>query len=161
MGCKSQGGTANSAPDSPVKSTKVYKAPDFTVTGINGEKISLSGLKGKVVFLDFWATWCPPCVMSAPEVDRLVGEYKDKDLYVLSVSLDNSAEPVRNFLARHKMSTHVALTGESGTDANYGVQGIPAFFIIDQKGNIANAWEGYNPAMTSLWRKELDRLFKK
>lgn len=113
-----------------------------------------------MVFIDFWATWCPPCVISVPEVNRLVDEYKGKDLVVLSVSLDSNPDAVKRFIIRQKMITRVVLAGDSGVDAKYGVQGIPAFFIVDQKGNIANAWEGYNPAMTSLWRKELNRLLK-
>lgn len=137
---------------------KVYKAPLFELTDLSGKKISLAAMKGKVVFLDFWATWCPPCVMSVPEVEKLVEEYQGKNLVVLSISMDSSEEPVKRFMAAHRMTNRVAMAGNSGVDVQYNIQGIPAYFIVDQKGNITKAWEGYNPVMTSLWRKEIDRL---
>jgi peroxiredoxin len=150
MGCKSHAEPA-----------KVYKAPDFELTDLNGKKVSLSGLKGKVVFLDFWATWCPPCVMSVPEVEKVFEEYSGKNVVVLSVSLDSSEAPVRTFMATHKMMNRVAMAGNSGVDSKYNIEGIPAYFIVDQQGNIAKAWGGYNPVMPAMWRKEIDRLLVK
>lgn len=146
-GCQSQESAA-----------KVYKAPDFELVDITGAKVSLKQLKGKVVFLDFWATWCPPCVISSPEVEKMVQDYKGKNLEVLSISLDSSEAPVKRFVATRKFSSRVVLAGETGVDMKYQVQGIPGFYIIDQKGNITKAWEGYNPVMPSLWRKEINRL---
>ncbi len=153
IGCSS-----HAESDVQVSSTKVIKAPDFELTDLQGKKVSLKSLKGKVVFLDFWATWCPPCVISAPEVEKLVQDYKGKNFEVLSISLDSSETPVKRYLTTHKVTSRVMLAGESGVDGRYSVQGIPAYFIVDQNGNVAKAWEGYNPTMTKLWRKEIDRL---
>ncbi len=150
VGCKSH-----------AENAKVYKAPDFEVTDLQGKKVSLASMRGKVVFLDFWATWCPPCVMSLPEVEKLGEEYKAKNVTVLSISLDSTQDAVIKFRQTHQMKNRVALAGRSGVDAQYNIEGIPAYFIVDQQGNIAKAWGGYNPAMTVLWRKEIDRLLAK
>lgn len=139
---------------------KAVKAPDFTLTDIHGRMVSLSELKGKVVFLDFWATWCPPCVVALPAVERLVENYKGKSFVVLSINLDSSEAPLKRFLSTHKMTSRVIFAGESGVDLKYRVEGIPAYFIIDQKGNVAKAWQGYSPNMASHWRKEIDRLLE-
>lgn len=122
--------------------------------------MSLSSLKGKVVFLEFWATWCPPCVISYPEVEKLGEDYKEQNVVILSVSLDSSETSVKRFLLNRKKQNTVAMAGNSGIDVNYEVDGIPAFYIIDPKGNLTKAWQGYNPSMTSLWRKEIDRLLR-
>ncbi len=136
------------------------KAPDFRLTDLNGKTFSLHDYRGKVVFLDFWATWCPPCVVSAPEVEKLAADYREKDVEVISISLDDRADKVERFIASHGLTTRVALAGESGVDARYGVRGIPTFFIIDKKGNLAGAWDGFHPSFAAVWRKELDRLLK-
>ena len=132
FGCKSQAGSnTTSDPDVEVQSQqKVMKAPDFTLKDMSGQTFNLAAQKGKVVFVDFWATWCPPCVMSVPEVEKLVEEYKGKDLVVISISLDTSEAPVKHFMSTHQMTNRVALAGESGVDSNYGVQGIPAYTLL-------------------------------
>lgn len=115
-------------------------------------------MKGRVVFLDFWATWCPPCVVSSPEVEKLVETYKSKPVDIISISLDSDEEPVKKFVAKNHTKSRVALAGESGIDVNYRVSGIPAFYLIDQKGNVVRIWEGYSPAMSTMWRTEIDQL---
>jgi peroxiredoxin len=164
FGCKSQAGSKNagtSDPDIEVQSSgKVIKAPDFSLKDLSGNTFKLSDQKGKIVFIDFWATWCPPCVMSVPEVEKLVEEYQGKNLVVVSVSLDSSATPVKRFMTSHKMTNRVVFAEDSGVDGAYGVQGIPAYVIVDKQGNVAKGWEGYSPAMPQLWRQELDRLLK-
>lgn len=137
------------------------KAPAFTLNDIAGEKFSLSDFKGKVVLIDFWATWCPPCVMSSPEVEKLSTDYKNQPVVVLSLSLDDNADSVRNFLKTHKISNRVAIAANTDIPEHYAVRGIPAFYLIDQNGFVVRAWEGFSPAMPSYWRKEIEILLKK
>lgn len=140
--------------------TRQIPAPTFTLKTLSGEEFSLTKKRGKVVFLEFWATWCPPCAIASPEVDKVAHEYRGKDVTFLSVSLDDSEAPVRAFMAAKKLSNPVALAGDSGVDLKYQVRGIPAFFLIDKNGFVVEGWEGYNPAMIADWRKEIDRLLK-
>jgi thiol-disulfide isomerase/thioredoxin len=153
LGCSAPGGTeVGTATNSTVA------APDFELTDIHGKKFALKDFRGKVVFLDFWATWCPPCIMSIPEVGKLHADYASKDVEVISISLDNDVSSVLNFVSKHHMSNRVAMALDSGIDTKYHINGIPAFFIINKQGKLANIWEGYNPQMTTLWRKQIDRL---
>lgn len=140
--------------------TKKVAAPAFTLTDIKGNKFSLEDFRGKIVFLEFWATWCPPCVISMPEVDNLTNAYAGKDVVFLSVSVDQSEEPVRNFLKRKPLSSRVALAGDSGIDLRYRVGGIPMFFLIDKEGNVAASWDGYSGSYPRQWRTHIDRLLK-
>lgn len=155
VGCTSQAGTETNG--SARGNSNAVAAPAFKLTDIKGQKFALADFKGKVVFIDFWATWCPPCVISVPEVEKLYDDYKDKNVEVLSISLDQDESSVLRFADKHSMRNRVALAADSGIEEKYRVQGIPAFFVINKEGQIVNAWEGYNPAMISLWRKELDR----
>ena len=139
---------------------RAQKAPTFTLTDIKGKKFSLQDYRGKVVFLDFWATWCPPCVMSVPEVEKIVDEYKGKPFEAISISLDQDPDAVKSFVASHHMVNRIAIAGDNDVSEHYGVEGIPAFFLIDKKGNVVRSWGGYSRALPSEWRKELDRLLK-
>ncbi len=137
------------------------KAPDFKLTDLSGKSFSLKDYKGKVVFIDFWATWCPPCVMSSPEVEKLGEDYQGKDFAIIRISLDDSEEPVREFLARHPDKVGRQAMTDHKVDSDYNVSGIPAFYIIDKEGNLGRSWGGYHPMMPQVWRKEIDTLLSR
>ena len=137
---------------------RTVKAPAFELTDLDGVTFSLADLKGEVVFLDFWATWCPPCVVSAPEVERLSNDFRSKGLTVVSISLDDSLPPVRQFVERFGLSSRVALSNDPQLSARYGVQGIPHFVLIDREGYVAGVWEGFRPDFGAIWRREVERL---
>lgn len=157
-GCGTQAGEAESR-SRQIAGPRI-KAPDFELKDLDGNKVKLQDLKGKVVFLDFWATWCPPCVVSAPEVDKISHEYTDKNVAVLSISLDDNPEAVRAFAARKKLTGRMLMAGSSGVEVHYHVNGIPTFYVIDQEGYFVASWSGYTPAMARAWRNELDNLIK-
>jgi thiol-disulfide isomerase/thioredoxin len=94
----------------------------------------LAGLKGKVVIVDFWATWCPPCRQEIPGFVELQKTYGDKGLVVVGLSLDDSAEPVKEFYAKNKMNYPVFIVGEDTTKAWGNIEAIPATFILDKAG---------------------------
>ena len=135
-------------------------APDFTLKDINGQSFTLSEQKGKVVFLDFWATWCPPCQMSVPELIKLHEDYKDKDVVIASISVDENPRKVVEFVAAKGIKHRQLLVDDSQVDRMYGVRGIPTFVVIDKNGKIQNLWTGFTPSMADEWRSWLDRLLK-
>jgi peroxiredoxin len=112
-------------------------APDFTLPGLNGEMISLSDLKGNVVLVNVWATWCPPCVYEMPSIEKLYQQFKSEKFKILAVSIDSlGAKAVVPFMKKHNL-TFEALIDPTGTVMTaYGVNGIPQSFIIDKQGNI-------------------------
>ena len=135
-------------------------APDFTLNDLNGSPFTLSQTKGKVVMLDFWATWCPPCRMSIPELKKLHGEYASKGLELVSISLDDKIETVRNAVAAEGIKHRQLFAGESNAPALYAVRGIPMFVLIDKQGNVVRIWTGFTETMSTEWRTEIDRLLK-
>ncbi len=121
-------------------------APNFTMQSAEGNAISLSQFKGKVVMIDFWATWCPPCVKSIPEVKNLWKKYKDKGLVILGVSLDKDLQAWQTYIKNNDMNWFQVADGkfwENDAAILYGVESIPNVCIIDQKGNIVA--KGLNP----------------
>ncbi len=134
-------------------------APDFSWQTPDGKVVHLSDLKGKVVLLDFWATWCGPCRMTIPHVESLYEKFKDKGLVVIGINLDGPGkrETVSKFIKEHGITYTVV--GDNGTVAQeYGVSGIPRFFFIDKHGRIAKTVVGYDPNMEETFAKEITTL---
>lgn len=115
-------------------------APDITLADANGNMLSLSSLKGKVVMLDFWASWCKPCRVENPNVVRIYNEYKDKGFKIFSVSLDEKKEAWLGAIEQDGLvwENHVSdLKGWQSEGAKlYNIKGIPATFLIDENGII-------------------------
>lgn len=131
---------------------------DFTLQDLEGRPVSLSDYKGKVVFLDFWATWCPPCRMSIPYVEKLAKKYKNnEDVVVLGINLQEDVETILNFLKEQKMSYPVLLSDKKVV-SNYKIRSIPAFFIIDQNGNVFNKYLGFAPGIDKNWQEDIEKL---
>jgi thiol-disulfide isomerase/thioredoxin len=111
-------------------------APAFTLTDIFGNKLSLSDYKGKVVMLDFWATWCGPCRIEIPGFVELQDRYRDQGFSIIGISMDDSSEPVMEFYKQFKMNYPVAL-GDDSLGALYGgIFGMPTTFLIGRDGRI-------------------------
>ncbi len=112
-------------------------APDFTLTDMDGQKVSLSQFRGQVVVLNFWATWCPPCREEMPSMEKLYRDYKDKGLVMLAVNVDeNGRQAVEKFLQQTPYSFPILIDSESAAQNAYGVFRFPESFIIDRNGNV-------------------------
>jgi thiol-disulfide isomerase/thioredoxin len=117
-------------------------APDFTLQDVSGKKVRLADLKGRVVMLEFWATWCPPCREEIPTLERLHKEYSGKGLTILAVSLDEGGwDEVKAFVAVRKI-TYTVLRGTEDVSTLYKIRLIPAMFLIDKEGNIKKQYMG-------------------
>ena len=112
-------------------------AQDFTLSTLAGAALSLAELHGKVVLLNFWATWCVPCRKEMPAIEALYQRYKDQGLEVVAVSLDKGpTSGVESFVKAVGVTYHVALDPTWATARTYGVRGLPATFLIDRAGNV-------------------------
>lgn len=114
------------------------KAPEFKLTDLEGKTQQLSALQGKVVLLDFWASWCGPCRRNNPKLIKLYKEFKDKGLEIVGISLDKNADNWKNAVQQDGLSW-MQLIDKTGTVADeWGVQYIPYAVIIDKKGNVVS-----------------------
>lgn len=119
-------------------------AADFNLPGVDGKAVKLSQFKGKVVILDFWATWCPPCRGEIPDFISLQKQYGPKGLQVVGVALDQEgADAVKPFVKEHGINYPIGLDPESTVPPSYGgVRGIPTTFVIDKQGHIVKKYVG-------------------
>ncbi len=124
-------------------------APDFTLLNAQGEEKSLSDFKGKVVLLNFWATWCPPCKIEIPHLVELYEEYKDDGLEVIGISMDwNGQRVVGPFAEENGMKYTVLLGDNDVTDLYGGIMSIPVTFVIGRDGGITKRYLGYRDKET-------------
>ena len=119
-------------------------APDFTLENLEGESVRLADFRGKFVLLNFWATWCPPCVREMPSMQRLGKRFKDRPFVVLGISLDTSkdAPKVKAFIKRLKLTFPMSLDPNSRISEKYGARDLPATFLIDPLGRVILAAKG-------------------
>ncbi len=119
----------------PIKNNK--KTPNFCLEELNGEKVRLAALKGKIVFLNFWATWCGPCIEEMPSMEALYQRYKETDFRFLTISIDcGGRESVRKFVERHRYRIPILLDPAGKTLELFEISRIPATFIIDRNGRM-------------------------
>lgn len=112
------------------------EAPDYATTTLAGEPITLAGFEGKVVVLNVWATWCPPCRFEMPSLQRLQDELGDEGLEVVAVSVDleHAEDMVRDFAAEYALDFTIALDPDGRVERLFGVSGLPTTFVIDRQG---------------------------
>ena len=135
-------------------------APDFTLRDLSGRYISLSDYKGRVVLLEFWATWCPPCKASVPALIELHKKYEQQGFIVVGVSMDtdsDSPEKVRQFSASNNINYPV-LVGNERTPKLYNVISIPTSFLIGKDGNIVDIYKGYSKAFDNNVSAQIEKL---
>lgn len=126
-------------------------APDFTLTDLDGDEVSLSSYRGKVVVIDFWATWCPPCRKGIPDFVEMQKTYGKDNFVVLGVNVDqgdNQSEVVKkvsDFAESYKINYPVLFHNIEVVYAYGGIQSIPTTFILDKEGRVIQGFAGYRP----------------
>jgi len=125
---------------SPAPTPPARPAPEFTLENLLGEPVSLAAYRGQVVILDFWASWCKPCLTTFPALHELAERFSDRGVVLLAISLDRSAEAARTYLAAHGYPLETvlweSLAAAQAVKAHYDVSGIPRTFVIDRNGII-------------------------
>ena len=126
------GCTAGSEPTATVGNV----APDFQLQNLDGQSITLSDLKGNPVLINFWATWCGPCVSEMPHLQEIHNEWSDRGLIVLAINWGESASEVEQFLQAHNLSLPVLLDTKKVVAQKYGIRAFPTTFFINKDGII-------------------------
>ena len=121
-----------------LKQIKRADAPDVMLKALDGQNHSLTQHAGKLVLVNFWATWCQPCIREMPSMERLYAKYKPSGLEIVAISLDQGNEQeVRDFVARLKLTFPIVLDPEHKAKALYKVRGLPTTYLVDRKGQVA------------------------
>ncbi|OLB01450.1 MAG: hypothetical protein AUH77_11330 [Candidatus Rokubacteria bacterium 13_1_40CM_4_69_39] len=111
-------------------------AEDFTLPLVGGDKLRLSAARGKVVFINFWATWCLPCREEMPAMERLWQQQKGQGLVLVAVSVDTDTKKVKPYLDEHKLTFPVGLDPKMDLANAYGVRAVPSSFVVDRQGHL-------------------------
>jgi len=133
------------------------QAPNFRLKSLAGNTVRLSDYRGKVVIVDFWATWCPPCRKEIPDFVSLFREFSGRGLMILGISLDHQGEKVvKNFVRKYGVNYPILMTDGKVDQLYGGVSAIPTTFIIDREGIIRKKHVGYRPK--NVFKREVKEL---
>lgn len=139
-------------PGSTVGTVRLYKDPTpvepFTATDLTGKPVSTAAFKGKVVIVNWWATWCPPCRAEIPDLMALQEKYRDK-LQIIGIADDESVDEVRKFVSEHRINYPIVMSNEQLTKLFPNIQALPTSFIIDTEGRLAQRHVGMLHAETT------------
>lgn len=142
MAALSAGSNPLDAKDTTSKPTIYRSAPNFSRMDLNHKQVNLADYRGKVVLLDFWATWCAPCLAEMPRFVKWQQEYGAHGLQVIGISMDDDAQPVRSAYRKYKLNYPVVM-GDANIGEKYGgIFGLPVTFLIDRSGKIRFQYQG-------------------
>jgi peroxiredoxin len=117
-------------------------APQFELTGMDGKALRLADFRGKIVLLNFWASWCEPCLAEMPRLSAWQGAYGATGLQVIGISMDDEAAPVRRLLAKHPVGYPIGLGDEKLAERYGKILGLPQSFLIDRRGLVVARYKG-------------------
>jgi len=133
------------------------EAPDFHLPTLDGGELSLSSLRGQVVLVDFWATWCGPCRQEMPELQRLYEEFAGRGVEIVAINVDAQPQAVAPYVHREGLTFPIVLGG-AAERVRYRVTGVPTLFVVDQSGVIRYQHVGYAPGAESVLAAEIEAL---
>jgi len=136
-------------------------APDFSLEILGGgTQHALKDYRGKIVYLDFWASWCGPCRRSLPALERLTQEVNDERFEVVAINLDAKAEDGLAFLRQYPVSYTVLADASGRTSRSYDLMGLPSSVLINTDGTIISSFQGYHPSHIEKLKKALGYLLE-
>jgi thiol-disulfide isomerase/thioredoxin len=144
--------------DSQAEKLKGQPAPSFSLTTLDGQKAALADAKGRVVLIDFWATWCPPCRKSLPHVQRISTDKArvDKGLLVWAVNAKETKDQVQGYLDKNHYTFTVPMDTAGSAMEAYSVEGIPTTVVVGRDGKVRDVFVGYGEGSDSMINKAID-----
>ncbi|MDR0485573.1 MAG: TlpA family protein disulfide reductase [Elusimicrobiota bacterium] len=132
------------------------KAPEFSLQDLDGKTVKLSDFKGKTVFIDFWAIWCPPCRESIPAVAELHKKTSNNPaIVVISINLGDKKSKILDFMKSRRLNYPILLDEKSAVARDYQISAIPSFIIIGKDGNLLKRYTGFFQGISREWEKTL------
>ncbi len=136
-------------------------APDFDLPVLDQKQtLSLDDMKGKVVYLDFWASWCGPCALSMPELEKLRARFQHQGFEVIAINLDSSLEDARRFLKDKDINYPILVDRKQKTPERYGVAGMPTAFLLDRNGQLRETHTGFKKGDTEKLTRIIQQLLQ-
>jgi thiol-disulfide isomerase/thioredoxin len=133
-------------------------APDFKLNHLDGDEFQLVKHRGEIIVLDFWATWCGPCLQTMPLIDEVVREFSDQKVRLLAVNMEEQPAEIKSTLERHKLNVSVILDRDGVAATRYSVTSIPQTVVIDRAGNVVRLFIGGGPKLVEPLRQALQEL---
>ena len=134
--------------------------PSLRLAAGDGKTVSLADYKGKVVLIDFWASWCGPCRSAFPAINGLYEELRDRGFEAVAVNLDEKRQDADRFLADRPHTLTVLFDPNGGSATAFGLGGMPSSFVVDREGRVRFAHTGYTPATLEDYRREVLSLLR-
>jgi thiol-disulfide isomerase/thioredoxin len=141
-----------------LSATDIKRAPVVQLQTADGGTIQTAGYKGRVLLIDFWASWCSPCKASFPALDALYQRYRERGLQVLAVNLDEQRRDADAFLAVHPHVMPVLFDAKGDAPRAFAIRGMPSSVLIDRAGNIRFTHMGYTAKVLDSYQREITRL---
>jgi len=141
-------------------SAKSVAAPDFTLKSLDGKNVRLSDLRGQVMLLNFWASWCGPCRQEMPILDEIHNKYKSLGFSVLGVNLDAKSKKAIGYLKDTPVTFPVLYDPKGVTSEQYGVSAMPSTVIIDRNGNVRHLHKGYKSGYEDEYMAQIKKLLR-
>ena len=135
--------------------------PNFAFTSMEGTHVSNIALQGKVVLLDFWATWCPPCRESVPVIQGLHKKYADKAFAIVGISADNDEETLKNFVAKNRMTWTEYFDGSEDVRQAFDIDSFPTYIVVDKEGVVRYRQSGFGPNVAAELEDTINKALKK
>jgi thiol-disulfide isomerase/thioredoxin len=135
-------------------------APDFELELLGGTKFRMAQNKGRIIILDFWATWCGPCLQAMPQVEQVAREFRDRNVRLVAVNLQEEAKQISAMLERHKLGPEVALDRDGSVAEKYQANAIPQTVVIDREGTIVRLFVGGGAHLGDQLREALGTVVK-
>jgi len=148
---------ANNSVDS---RSNLVKAASFSLPGVAGQQVSLEDYRGKVVLVDFWASWCTPCIRSFPWMNKMIDNYSDDDFVVIAINMDQDPELAKKFLQRYPNKMTIAFDPNGTVAEQYEVMGLPNSFILNKVGEIAFKHVGFRLNDVDQYEAEIKSLLQ-
>lgn len=134
------------------------RAPEIGLSDFDGQRVSMRSLRGRVVLVDFWASWCGPCAEEMPVLERLHTRYASQGLTIVAVSQDQREELARRFMEEHPVSFRVVHDGEHAVARRYGPPRMPTSYLIDRRGVVRHIHAGFRQADADVLEAEVRAL---
>lgn len=133
-------------------------APSFDASTFDKKPVRLSDYRGKVVFVDFWASWCSPCRQALPLYDKLSSEFPVTDFAIVAVNVDENAADAKKFMAEHPVKYTIVQNPKGDIPKAFGIDGMPSSYLIDRDGTIRDRHVGFEPKDIDALRGEIAKL---